>query len=455
MKTKFTVIAMLFSVMLLAENKTIIIAESDLPYSEQTWFCSGNSTLQEDKIRENWDNGKRITSIAYTEKGWFVTMAKNTSLSGQTYKLSSTWPKDWIKEKGDEGYYITACSYSGSQWIVVMSKGTGYTDQAWNRNTWSELKTWIKEKWDKGYLITETAFNGTYWTVVMSKTDKIGAQGYLWATTDWKSKIKSDVWDKGYNVQLLNYAQGEYFVVYCKYTKNNNRAQNYVINASDVKTYIKERWDESLSIAYIGGGDSPVQNNSNYNPTYTNNQNNNNTPYRMNIPTGGYIEYTPQADGRMMMKTVAPCAICHGSNVCTVCWGQGGRWGPAYGGMWYPCVACGGTGKNCCRACNGKGEIVTITFSDGNGNAYGFSTNGTTSQSNAAGTIVSTPYGTKVYPNEGSSSSSSSSRSSSNSNDYIEKIVYAPQYTGDAAEVWCEKCKKWGPRHSHIKERVH
>lgn len=176
--------------------------------------------------------------------------------------------------------------------------------------------------------------------------------------------------------------------------------------------------------------------------------------YRQNLPTGGYVEYTTLDDGRMMMKTVMPCPVCHGSSVCTVCWGQGGRMGAAYGGMWYPCTMCGGTGRNCCRACAGKGEIVTVAFSDGNGNAYGVSSNGSTSQSNSAGTVVTTPYGTQVYPNGGSSSSSSSSHSHSSSDDYIEEIVYAPQYTGEAADVWCEKCKKWGPRHSHIKKRV-
>lgn len=457
MRSKLIVLSVFISLMLMAENKTIIIAESDLPYSEQTWFSSGNSTLQEDKIKKHWDEGRRITSIAFTANGWFVTMAKNTSYTTQTYKLSSQWPKDWITQKKNDGFYITSCAYDGSQWVVVMSKGTGYTSQTWNRNTWSELKPWIKEKWDNGYRITETAFNGYYWTIVMSKTDKIDGQGYLWATNDLKTKIKNDVWDKDYNVQLINYAEGSYFVVYCKYSKNNNRAQNYVIQTSDLKKYIKERWDNSQDIAYIGGGEPSIKSNTTSNSTYNNNQKNSNTPYRQDLPSGGYIEYSTSADGRMMMKTVMPCTMCHGSSVCTACWGQGGRWGAAYGGTWYPCVLCAGTGKNCCRVCNGKGKITTIAFSDGNGNAYGVSSNGSTSQSNAAGTIVSTPYGTKVYPNGGNSSSSTSSpsKSSSSENDYIEEIVYAPDYTGDSAPVWCEKCKKYGPRHSHIKKRVY
>lgn len=196
------------------------------------------------------------------------------------------------------------------------------------------------------------------------------------------------------------------------------------------------------------------QNNSttNYNQSNYNNTQSN----RQNLQGGGYIEYTQQPDGRLTMKTVMPCTMCHGSNVCTSCWGQGGRWGAAYGGTWYPCPLCAGTGRNCCRVCSGKGEITTITFTDGQGKAYGFSSNGSTSQSNAAGTIVSTPYGTKVYPNGSSSSSSNSSSSSkSNQNDYIEQIVYDPDYTGNSPQVWCDKCNKYGPRHSHIKKRVY
>jgi hypothetical protein len=183
----------------------------------------------------------------------------------------------------------------------------------------------------------------------------------------------------------------------------------------------------------------------------------NNNATHQDLPGGGYIEYTTLDDGRIMMKTVIPCRLCYGSSRCAACFGQGGIFGAAYGGMWYPCNLCLGTGQNHCAVCQGKGEVITIAFTDGNGNSYGFSSNGSVSQSNSAGTIVSTPNGTKVYPNGSSSSSSSHSSSSSRdrSNDYIEVIEYAPQYVGDSPDVWCEKCGKYGSRHSHIKKRVY
>lgn len=187
-----------------------------------------------------------------------------------------------------------------------------------------------------------------------------------------------------------------------------------------------------------------------------NNSRNTNTTRRVNSPNGGYVEYTDLADGRTMVKTVIPCFACHGSSVCTVCWGNRGRWGAAYGGIWYPCGMCAGTGKNHCMACSGRGETFTIAYVDNNG-FYGVDSNGATYTGNVAGTVVTSSRGTKVIPNGGSGSSSSNSSRSSKSSEhsYIEKKVYATDYTGNSPDVWCEKCKRWGSRHSHIKERVY
>ena len=58
----------------------------------------------------------------------------------------------------------------------------------------------------------------------------------------------------------------------------------------------------------------------------------------------------------------------------------------------------------------------------------------------------------------GTNSSSSSRRSSSSSKSggvqYIESIEYAPEFTGQTTNVWCERCKKYMPRHAHVKRPV-
>ena len=155
MKCKFLLIAFFLCTILKAQDKTIIITESDLSYTNQTWLYSGNKGLQEDKIKQNWDTGKRITSAAYTSNGWFVTMANDSYIGAQTYRLSASIPKDWIKEKWNEGYYITSTAYSGTQWLIIMSKHNSFHAQSYYCNTWENLRNWIRKKWDDSYEITE------------------------------------------------------------------------------------------------------------------------------------------------------------------------------------------------------------------------------------------------------------------------------------------------------------
>ena len=174
------------------------------------------------------------------------------------------------------------------------------------------------------------------------------------------------------------------------------------------------------------------------------------------LPGGGHLELTKLADGRTMTTMVIPCLICHGRSTCPICLGAKGRWGAAYGGMWYPCMFCGGTGENRCQNCQGKGTITTIVWGD-NDSATGIMSDGTTLHSNSSGTVVHGPNGVSVYPAAGSSTSisESSSSSSSSSDDYIEEIVYAPDYTGEKTQVWCEKCKAYRYPHTHVRKRVH
>ncbi len=245
------------SVCLSAQNKTIIITESSLPYYSQSWFYSGaGNDLQTSQIKTYWDEGKRITSVAYTTKGWFVTMAQGTGITQQQYKRSESWPNEWISEEWKNDYYITSISRSNKEWLVVMSKGIDFKDQAWKRGSLSELiPWWYDDKLDNGYYITDMAFNGTDWTLVVSKTSKFYSQGYFFANDDdVLSNIKSKVYDNGYNVHLLEYGDGEFFVVYGNYSKDDSRQQNYIINPSDVNSYISNRWDESHNISYLGGG---------------------------------------------------------------------------------------------------------------------------------------------------------------------------------------------------------
>ena len=239
-----------------AQDKTILITESDRPYTNQTWFYSGKGkALQEDKIKKHWNQEeRRITSAAYTKNGWFVTMAKNTGIGKQTYKYSTTWPEEWIRDKWAEDYRITSISRGKDKWLVVMSKGHDYWMQSYLRDDLSNIKSWIKHNWDRGYYITNAAYDGSLWTVVMSRTKEFTSQGYFIAGNYDKmaAEIREDVWGNDLSIHLIESDGDDFLVVY----GSGDQSQNYSVNNSDISKYIKKRWDNSYHISYVGGGSS-------------------------------------------------------------------------------------------------------------------------------------------------------------------------------------------------------
>ncbi|MBO7047017.1 MAG: hypothetical protein J6W38_11850 [Prevotella sp.] len=247
----------LISTAVMAQSKTLLISESGLPYTEQTWYAYGVGTpLDESDITSNWNLGKRIVSAAYTKDGWLVVMAKNTGYVQQSFSLTKEWPEEWIAEKTRSGYAITSLSRSESEWLVVMSQGSGITSQIIWRNEWSELAPWITEQKGRGYFLTDLVFDGQAWTLVMSRTPKYTSQGYFMekSTSELINRIRSTVWDRGFNLHEVVYGEGNYVVVYGNYARGDNRFQNLQVSPDDAKAYIRQQWNRGISIAYVGGG---------------------------------------------------------------------------------------------------------------------------------------------------------------------------------------------------------
>ncbi len=378
-----------------AQDKTILLTEAQLPYTSQTWFYSGlGNDLQESKIKNHWDEGRRITSVAYTANGWFVTMAKSTGIGMQTYSYSTDWPENWIKENWDKNYRITSISKGNGKWVVVMSKDTGFIGQTFWRNSWEKLHSWIQENEKDGYKITSVAYDGYYWTVVLSTSTPYSTQGYLWANSyeNMKSQIKKEVWDRSYRVHAIEYGDGEYLVVYGNYSKNNGRGQSYIVDPSNVNDYIDERWNESYNIAHIGGGyyEAPVHNHNHDNNTITYNN--------------GFGDVTAHRnpDGSMTSVTKMRCILCNGTGVCGVCFGRGGTYN-SYTNLYYQCNSCFGSTR--CKYCNGQGVQTMTTHVNPDGSGYGI----------GAGGVVTTGPGGHITSG-GSGNSGSGSRNNSSNN---------------------------------------
>lgn len=240
-----------------AQTKTLLISETGVPYTEQSWFTYGEgSTIDQNDITSCWDQGKRIVTAAYTSDGWLVIMAKGTGYTMQTYLLSEEWPDRWIEEKTREGYAITSMSKSETQWLVVMSLGSGITSQVMWRNTWAELAPWMTEQKTKGYCVTDIAFDGEGWAVVMSQNSKFLSQGYFWAssTQELMNRVKNDVWNRGFNLHQVVYGEGNYVAVFGNYKRDDDRYQNLQISPNMVRDYIRQQWEKGVSIVYVGGG---------------------------------------------------------------------------------------------------------------------------------------------------------------------------------------------------------
>lgn len=67
-----------------------------------------------------------------------------------------------------------------------------------------------------------------------------------------KEKIKIK-WDEGYRIIAFEYGGGEYLCVMCKLANAKTPMQKYQINSSDINNFIKEIWNDSYDVIYVGG----------------------------------------------------------------------------------------------------------------------------------------------------------------------------------------------------------
>ena len=156
---------------------------------------------------------------------------------------------------------------------------------------------------------------------------------------------------------------------------------------------------------------------------------------------GGYIDTYTYQDGRTFTVTSQPCTYCGQTGKCQICHGAGQTFVVAgYYSTYVPCTICGMTGK--CPLCGGSGVNTSQNWIDSKTGAY------TATSGNG---FVSSGYVTGSS-DEDSRETSYSSSTKSSSRDYIWVKEYAPDYTGDAEKVWCDKCNKRDYPHVHVKK---
>lgn len=157
-------------------------------------------------------------------------------------------------------------------------------------------------------------------------------------------------------------------------------------------------------------------------------------------PTGQEITNTYHPNGLMTTTSKMPCAVCLGTAKCRLCGGSGWTYniyGPIY------CPGCWGLGS--CTSCNGLGFLTftSSSFSAPNPtpNATGGSFNSMPPQSPSSS-----------YPSDNHSSSRRTCPGCGGTGKGMERIEYAPNYTGKDNAEYCAKCGRVMSRHSHIQQ---
>ena len=287
---------------------------------------------------------------------------------------------------------MTTVSLGLGKWFIVMSAGTGYTGQTWTFDSWDENADFIKEKWNEGYRITEAAKCNGKWLVVMSRNSGIGMQTYSMQSSyeNLSSKAK-ELWNKGYSMQLIEYADGQYFLVAAQYNDGHEPQQSFNVFQGSPKDYISGQWDKGKNIAFVGGGYKSRSSSSGGGGTYARNNggsgsgDGSKTTTRIDPVSGAEVTETEYPNGMVTVTYKMLCAACNGTGryvmggfACPSCMGSGyitysysyNKNAPAPGGYYPPAGGgyggyggyggSGGSGSNVitCSGCDGSGHCT-------------------------------------------------------------------------------------------------
>jgi hypothetical protein len=229
------------------------VMSKDLDY-EQIYHVV-DSVSNSDWIKQKWNDGYYITSLASGDRRWLVVMSKGTSYTEQTFSNEATeFPTDFIKEKWERGFHITSLARQGGKWVVLMTKGTGLTRQTyfWSDDSSPDKfpKEKIKEKWDDGYHITYVATDQKRWLIVMSKGSGYSGQ-YHYATedslalTDWIN----EKWKEGYYVTSVATLHKQRVAVM---SKGPNYSKQFCWTTDKLpEDWIKEIWKSNYRLTSV------------------------------------------------------------------------------------------------------------------------------------------------------------------------------------------------------------
>ena len=186
----------------------------------------GTPEWPSDHVSRFWDDPDHVISGVFGgPAGWNVMMSRvesvyvpsaqrsleNWGWHSQSYRLREEWPRDVIREQWDEGKKITDIAYGPGGWMLVFSQETHWGAQGWDFAADPTAK--IQERWDAGFSITDLAFGEGQWHLVATKNAGIGMQRWARSETFPEQEIRQ-AWSEGMHVQAIDYGGGMWYVVF-------------------------------------------------------------------------------------------------------------------------------------------------------------------------------------------------------------------------------------------------
>lgn len=232
-----------------------------LGYTAQKWFYSGlGKELDANAIKENWDQGYRITSAAYTSNGWTVVMSTGSPYTMQTYHYGTNWPNDWLDERRKEGYRMTDITQGeGGKWFIVMSKSDTPLKDAWIVGDWEHtLRYEVKKKWAEGYSIDNacsyTCSRGSDWIVHFVKKPEQQIVRWTDGNQPYENVI-AEMYQKGYVIDIIEVGStDEMMLVFTKRDNGTLYRWGTNLEGESFKQEVQNIYDQGGHIAHVGGG---------------------------------------------------------------------------------------------------------------------------------------------------------------------------------------------------------
>ena len=157
-------------------------------------------------VKRKWKDGRNIFSLEVDdETGSYYVYMVNGYGNGQTIvkQLSK------IRDKWDDGRKITSCTSKGSTYYIVM---TGKVDRFhsksqtyFTRSSWSDVESKINKHYEYGKIITSICYNQGLEEYLVVMTKSSDGQRYKWTTSSSKrSKWMDEMYeDEDYHPTIV------------------------------------------------------------------------------------------------------------------------------------------------------------------------------------------------------------------------------------------------------------